>query len=208
MIDVILSAHGARAYLFVFILLVSGAVGVPMPEDLSLIAGGILVHAKGAHPVIMLIVCYLGILVGDLIIYRIGWSIGPSVFRRRWFKRCMTSRRLQWARENLEQRTFLTILIARHLFYLRTGTFLVCGALRISFSHFLLCDAVAALITAPLMVGLGYVCAEHYETLLFWVQQTKLALIIGGIVLAGYFLLSWWRGRGAEEFTDSSDIQE
>lgn len=205
MLDFILSAQGVRAYLFVFILLVSGAVGVPMPEDLSLIAGGILVHAKGAHPLMMLLVCYLGILVGDLIIYRIGWSIGPSVFRRRWFKRCMTSRRLQWARENLEQRTFLTILIARHLFYLRTGTFLVCGALRISFSHFLLCDAVAALITAPLMVGLGYVCAEHYETLLFYVQQTKLALIIGGLVLATYLVFSWWRRERVEDAGEADD---
>ena len=139
----------------------------------------------------MALVCYSGIIAGDLIIYRIGWMAGPAILRRRWARRYFTSRRIRSLRENLEKRTFLTIMFARHLFYLRTATFLFCGAVRVSFTRFLIADAIAALITTPLMLGIGYICGEHYRAILDSVNQFKELFGVAVALIAGYLLLRY-----------------
>ncbi len=197
MLDTLINSQGMMAYLLVFALLLASAFGFPVPEDISLITGGILIHLQNANLWIMALVCYSGILIGDLIIYRIGWVTGPRLFRRKGFRRLVTSSRLKAIRLNIERRTFLTILIARHLFYLRTVTFLVCGAVRVSPPRFVVADAVAALVTTPLMLGLGYLFAEHYEVLLMYLKQVKtLLVIVGGCVLV-YFALRYFRAKHA-----------
>lgn len=189
MLDFVLNTHGLVAYLTILASLLAGAFGFPLPEDLSLISAGILIHLDKAELWIMAATCYVGILTGDLIIFRIGWMAGPALLRKRWVRRYMTAKKLHSIRQGLERRTFSTILFARHLFYLRTATFLVCGTVRMSFIRFILADAVAALITTPVMLGLGYFFAQHYDTMLAYMHQVKIALILVGIVGAAYLIL-------------------
>ncbi len=195
MLDAVLNSHGLVAYLSVLACLLAGAFGLPVPEDLALITAGVLVHLEQAEPWLMLAVCYTGIVLGDLIIFRIGWMAGPALFRQRWVRRYMNSRKLHSIRVGLEKRTFVTILVARHLFYLRTATFLVCGSVRMSFARFLLADAVAALITAPLMLGIGYIGAQNYDLLVHYVKQVKIALLLGGVIFLAFVVISFLRRR-------------
>jgi membrane protein DedA with SNARE-associated domain len=189
MIDAVLLSKGALSYLFVFLMLLAGAFGLPMPEDLALITGGILVSTGQSSLTLMALVCYAGVIVGDLIIYRVGWLAGPAILRRRWARRYFTASKIRSLRQNLEKQTFLTILLARHLFYLRTATFLFCGAVRISFTRFLIADAIAAVITVPLMVGIGVICGEHYREILAGVNQVKEAIGAAALLAIGYLYL-------------------
>jgi membrane protein DedA with SNARE-associated domain len=184
MVDLILAANGFLAYLLVFAALMAGSIGIPAPEDLTLIAAGVLCSLDQVNTVVMGITCYIGLVLGDLIIYRIGWMTGPTLFRKKWFRRHISTKRLETMRSNLHKRTMLTILVARHLFYIRTATFLMCGAVRISFTRFLIMDAIAALITAPLMMGIGFVFAHNYESIVRWVRDLKFALLAMGVLVA------------------------
>lgn len=170
-------------------------MGLPVPEDLALITAGVLVHLGQAEFWLMLGVCYVGILTGDLVIFRIGWMAGPALFRQRWVKRFMSSKKLHSIRVGLEKKTFVTIVVARHLFYLRTATFLVCGSVRMSFMRFLVADAIAALITAPLMVSLGYIGAQNYDLMLQYIRQVKTALLLGGVITFTVVGVYIWRRR-------------
>ena len=193
MVDSLLNTHGLASYLILFALLLASSLGFPMPEDLSLITAGVLVSSNRAEGIPMAIVCYIGILAGDVIIYRFGRLAGPKVFRWRAFRRIITARRLRWLRENLERRTFLTIFIARHLFYLRTATFLLCGAVRVKFRRFVVADMLAALITTPLMIYLGFLFAEHYQLLLEYLKQVKILTVGLGVVAAMIGVGTWIR---------------
>ena len=186
MLDALLASHGLVAYLLIAAVLLGSAFGLPVPEDLSLIIAGILVASENADLWIMALTCYFGIIAGDLIIYRLGWITGPRLFRKRWVKKYMTSSKLQGLRANLERKTFLTIFVARHLFYLRTITFLVCGAVRVSFTRFLVADAIAALITTPLMLGIGYLFGQHYDHIVEIIKQIKVLLVVLGVGVAVY----------------------
>lgn len=204
MLDALLASHGLVAYLLVSAILLGSAFGLPVPEDLSLIIAGILVASENAELWIMALTCYLGIIAGDLIIYRLGWMTGPRILRKRWVKRYMTASKLQALRANLERRTFVTIFIARHLFYLRTITFLVCGAVRVSFTRFLIADAIAALITTPLMLGIGYLFGQHYDHILAIIKQIKIFLVLGGVGVAIYL---YFRFRKKVE-SHAEDVQD
>lgn len=202
MVDLILGAHGFFAYLLVLVALLAGSIGIPAPEDLTLIAAGVLCSLAQVNTLIMGITCYFGLILGDLIIYRIGWMAGPTLFRKKWFRRHISTKRLQTMRTNLHKRTMLTILIARHLFYIRTATFLMCGAVRISFARFILMDAIAALITTPLMMGIGYIFANNYQAILKWMADLKMLLVALGVVAAFFIVRHYRRTRSEsdEEF--------
>jgi membrane protein DedA with SNARE-associated domain len=203
MFDLIIGSNGALAYLIVLVALLAGSVGIPAPEDLTLIAAGVLCSLSQVNTWIMALTCYLGLIIGDLIIYRIGWMAGPTLFRKKWFRRHISTSRLQAMRKNLHKRTMLTILVARHLFYIRTATFLMCGAVRISFSRFLVMDAIAALITTPLMMGIGYAFANNYEVIIKWMRDLKFILVGLGLIGA-FFVYKHYKRKQSEvdeEFT-------
>lgn len=207
MLDAVLNTHGLVAYLAVLACLIAGALGLPVPEDLALITAGVLVHLEKAEFWLMLGVCYVGIITGDLVIFRIGWMAGPALFRQRWVKRFMNSKKLHSIRVGLERKTFVTIVVARHLFYLRTATFLVCGSVRMSFVRFFVADAIAALITAPLMVSLGYIGAQNYDLMLQYVKQVKTALLIGGVITFSVIGMYIWKRRDQGEDDDASPVE-
>lgn len=204
MVDLILGAHGFLAYVLVLVALLAGSVGIPAPEDLTLIAAGVLCSLAQVNTWIMGITCYLGLIIGDLIIYRIGWMTGPTLFRKKWFRRHISTKRLQAMRTNLHKRTMLTILVARHLFYIRTATFLMCGAVRISFTRFVIMDAIAALITTPLMMGIGFAFANNYEAIIKWVRDLKFVLVALGVV-AAFFIIRHYR-RPKSETEEQFDV--
>jgi len=204
MYDWILAQSGLHLYIGLFLMLMGGAIGLPIPEDLPLIAGGILIQLGKTNPETVFIVCYSGIVLGDIMIFSFGRWLGPSVFRRKPFQTPRARYRIKRIRLSMERRSVLMIFVARHLFYLRTLTFLSCGALKMRFSTFLVADAIAALVSAPLMLALGYFASEHYETVVGWLHQAKIySIFIGiGIAVAAYILYRRGRDMSPDEGED------
>ena len=75
------STHGVLAYLAVFGILVACGLGVPLPEDISLILGGFLAHKGAASLPMMMFIGFAGILVGDSLIFLAGRRLGSRVGR-------------------------------------------------------------------------------------------------------------------------------
>lgn len=204
----ILAQHGIVIYGAILLLLFAGAIGLPVPEDLPLLLSGICIHRGTANMEIMFVVCYVGILLGDLFIFGVGRYFGKAIYKKDWFHAHMTPRKLRRIQLNLEKRSLLMIFVARHLFYLRTVTFLTCGALKIRISRFFLADAIAALISAPLMMSLGYLAAENYDFVLQLIHEAKWFSVLLGLVLVACGLAFWrhhQRKHAQEEDEDEPD---
>jgi hypothetical protein len=78
-----------------------------------------------------------------------------------------------------------------------------------SFPRFLIADAVAALITAPLMLGIGYLFAQNYQLLKVYVNQVKVGLLIGGIItLIGIGLYMYRRHKRKELLVEEDQDDE
>ncbi len=200
----LLLQEGVYVYLILFFLLLGGAFMLPIPEDIPLILGGVMAQMGRGRIDLIAATCYGAIILGDVIIFGVGRWLGPALFYKPWFRKRIGYSRIKRLRFNLEKRSLPMIFVARHLFYLRTVTFLTCGAVRMSFGRFLLSDAVAALVSVPLMLLLGYMAAEHYEAAFKFIGEAKYWSVIFGGLLLGLFL-GWYLIRKRRE---ASSVEE
>ncbi len=184
----LLLQSGMMLYGILFFFLLGGAIGLPIPEDIPLILAGVMAQTGKVRVEWALPICYLGIVIGDVFIFSVGRKLGPTLFQKRWFRQRFSIERIRDVRFRLEKRSLLMIFIARHLFYLRTVTFLACGAVRMSFARFLFADAVAALISAPLMIFIGYSAAENYQIIFQAIKELKIiTLLLAVLAIISYF---------------------
>jgi membrane protein DedA with SNARE-associated domain len=98
------------------------------------------------------------------------------------------------------------LFIARFLPGMRTTVYLTAGMThRVSFLRFLLLDGLAALISVPFWVYLGYFGADNHQWLVKWVGrgQSGLWAVVG--ILALGLLALWWRQRRRSAQTKSDD---
>lgn len=202
MVDWLLSLNSAVAiYCALFFMLMGGAIGLPIPEDIPLVIAGVAIHqGQGSvDPGIVVLVCYAGVVVGDIIVFSIGWFFGTALFERRWFRARFPPKRMTSVKSSLERRSLLMIFLARHLFYLRTATFLTCGAVKMSPVRFIISDAIAAMVSVPLMVYIGFKGAEQIDRAMQLINAAKhWSLIIIIVLLAIYLLVRWKRSSVAQ----------
>lgn len=197
MIDWILGQEGLLMYFLLFVALMGGAVGLPIPEDLPLVIAGVLVQRGTADLALTFIICYASILLGDLLVFAIGRRFGSALFSKPWIQKRMTPSRVRRMKLNLEKRSLLMIFLARHLFYMRTITFLTCGAVKMRVERFLLADACAALVSVPLMLAIGYFAAEHFETALKYLKRVEYVLAVVGLLVIAYLVYRYKSRKAA-----------
>ncbi len=79
--------NGPAAYLTILGILFACGLGVPIPEDITLIAAGILASAGSISLPGAYIVGYVGVMVGDTLLFFTGRKYGHKVFRVWPFKK-------------------------------------------------------------------------------------------------------------------------
>ena len=183
----LLSQEGFYIYLLVFLTLIGGACFLPFPEDLILITVGILVERELAHGEIILPLAYAAIILGDIILYGIGYRFGISLFSKRWFRNKIPPKKIKQVREHLDDNYIMTIFLGRHLFYLRSITFVCCGAVKMNFWRYIIADAIAALISMFIMVSIGFYASENYDSVMAKIDGSEHWVALVFLVIGGLF---------------------
>jgi membrane protein DedA with SNARE-associated domain len=144
------------SYLGVLGLLCAAGVGAPVSEDLLLIAGGMVIGQGGGSLPLMIAIGWVGTVAGDALLFRIGKHLGPRAARQRHLSRVLTPARVERVREYYVRYGMLTVAVIRFIPGLRATTILIAGSSGLSFRKFVIADGLAAMVTAPLLVWLGY----------------------------------------------------
>ncbi|WP_410497408.1 DedA family protein [Chitinibacter sp. S2-10] len=166
-------------YLAVFTVLLACGLGVPIPEDISLVAGGVISGLGYAHVHTMFAVGMAGVLIGDSFMFLLGRYCGTNLLEHRYFKRMMTPDRYQAVQDKFERYGNRVLFVARFLPGLRAPIYLTAGmSCRISYLRFLILDGMAALISVPVWVYLGYYGATNREWLLMWLARGQTAILV------------------------------
>ena len=153
------SENGFRVHLGVFCLLILGGLGFPIPEDIPLLFAGVAAQKEFVKPLSIFSTSYVGVLLADQIVFLIGYFFGPKLLdagAKSNFFPSITEKRICKIREGLRKRKLFYIFLGRHLFPLRTATFLTAGALRIPYLEFLFSDALAAFVSVSIVTSIGY----------------------------------------------------
>ncbi|URX64091.1 DedA family protein [Luteibacter anthropi] len=195
----LVDVFGRSGYAAVFIALMLCGAGIPLPEDITLVAGGIITGLGYGDVHTMVLVGLAGVLVGDSTMFLLGRHFGARILRWRFVARLLTPERYAKVQEKFERYGNRMMFVARFLPGMRTAVFITAGAThRVGFFRFLLLDGMAAIISVPLWVYLGYFGAHNHEWLTMWIRrgQTGVWLAIGAVVVILGVL--WWRKRKAD----------
>src|SRR6202008_225057 len=83
-------------YLGIFAVLLLGSLGVPIPEEMPIIAAALLSHAGLVRWWLALPVCLVGVLSGDMGLYWVGRQWGERVLDWRVVRLVLSPAREQW----------------------------------------------------------------------------------------------------------------
>lgn len=182
------SVTGWKTYLFVSLALIGGAFGLPIPEDLPLLYVGSNLNSGKFIPELMLLCCYLSIVLGDVILYFFGYFFGSKLENIKFLRKKMSSARVAKISHKLNKHAFVAIFLARHLFYMRTATFLTCGLIRMRFPKFLLYDALSALFSLPIIVAIGFYASDKLVILVDKIKLYQGYLGIIALIILGFYV--------------------
>ena len=203
----------ANPYPLTFGILVLTGLGLPIPEDVILLAAGATVSwgRTGFYP--MVGAALLGVLVADALLFWLGRRYGRGLLERRPFRYLATAARVERAGRMFRSRGAGAVFLARFVAGLRFVVFFLAGASGMRPATFLLMDLTGALVSVPLVVLLGYVFGSNLEGALGVLQAHRwqvlgavagVVVLTWGVVRAGRALGLWallgrllsWAGRG------------
>jgi membrane protein DedA with SNARE-associated domain len=185
--------HLIYVILFVFLLLCG--LGFPMAEELVLLFGGALVASMVLHPLLMLLVNFLGVVIGDVFLFGLGRGVGSHLSHSprftAWF-----ARKLERGRPLFARYGDATVFFARFIPGLRAPTFLIAGTMQMPLWRFVGIDMLASLIFVPALCAIGYFFVDQMDVIAIWFRNTERALgTLLVLALLGWLCHRYWERR-------------
>jgi len=186
--------QGFLAYFTVFAILVACGLGVPLPEDISLILGGFLAHKGAANLPMMMVVGFTGILVGDSLIFYAGRRVGSRVGRSPsgFLAKVVTPEKRMKVEGLFALHGQKIVMIARFLPGVRAVTYFTAGSAGMSYWRFIFWDGLAALLSAPVFVWLGFHFGGELDYVFDRLKEGQV-VVFGALAVLGVGVFLWRR---------------
>ena len=174
-------------YLGLFVVLMLCGLGMPIPEDVALLAGGYLVHRGITRYPITLIVSLFGVVAGDNSLFFLGRHFGTGLVR--YFGLARPGRQLQIERIQafMQRHGHRAIFYARFLAGLRALIYLSAGSFGVRPAIFFVYDLIGALISVPIVVSLGYLFGAQLEMVVKYLGGFERLIVVVIILCIGLY---------------------
>ncbi len=185
---------GLWGYPAIFLIVVLGNAGLPVPEETILGVAGYLVWRGHLNLSVVLVVGIVSAVLGDNIGYWAGRRWGQSRMTRyaRWA--LGHPERLDSMRAFVARRGPLAVFVARFIPGVRFMAGPLAGSLGLHFMPFFAANVLGAMIYVPVAVGLGYAVGygfgEYVERLRRVVGDVERALLVS-VLLGALAVLAW-----------------
>ncbi|MBI4016307.1 MAG: DedA family protein [Candidatus Aenigmarchaeota archaeon] len=182
-IDVLISYLSSVSYLAIFFLFIATGVGLPIPEELTLLVLGYLARIDVFDFVPLAVVSFIAIFASD----NLGFYIGRN--NKKWINHFFSREKLALAKEHLRLHGGKTIFFSRFVCVLRVLFPIVAGSVGMSWKKFVIIDTSAILIMVPLFMALGYYSGPYVEHIAkAIVSLDRIVLFVALIVIVIAFL--------------------
>jgi len=133
------------SYLGPFVILLLCGVGLPLPEEVTLIASGLLLHQGKVEFLPITVVCSVAILLGDSLPYWLGRRMGKRALEWRLVAKVLHPERFAIVEEKFQRYGSWGIFFCRFLPGIRIPGYFSAGTLRMSYVRFLILDGLGVL---------------------------------------------------------------
>jgi len=165
-------------YVGIFIILLLCGLGLPLPEETVIIAGGFLAYKGYTNLYMTIAILVGGALVGDVIIYFLGRKWGDKVLRFKFLQAVLTEDKIQKTKEYFGKYGDKAVFLSRFFAGIRPVTFFMSGTMGMEPGKFLLMDGLAAVISIPLNTFVVYYLGADIEHLLRTLKKVNRTLIL------------------------------
>ncbi len=175
------------SYPGLFFLLILGGLGVPFfPEDLILIACGVMISVGIIKPLPAVLISYAGLILSDFMLYWAGRKFGRKIVTNHRFEKIISPAKFLIIEKKFLRHSTLIMLLGRLLVGFRTQVFLLSGITRVSMTKFLIIDSFGSAVVLTIMVTAGYLGGKFLES----VQQGMLYMeyIVGFLAIVAIIL--------------------
>src|SRR5262252_2821920 len=195
-----MTPFGAYAWLFTILLLCG--FGLPIPEDISLIAAGYLSYPNreqfqgvqlNVH--MAFAVCFAAVLAGDTIAFFFGRRYGRRVLASNLARRYFTPKRQLRTRAYFRKFGSKVVLVGRFTPGLRFTIFFTAGTLHVRPSVFFIYDFAAAAFSVPVLVYIAYFFGSQIDRVVSYARHTEHGILLAVVVLGAVVAVKAWRRR-------------
>lgn len=210
--DALLNLVPDYGYVGIVVFLVLTGCGLPLPEEVALIAAGVLSAPGGnpeqsLNPWLALLCCLIGCLVGDSIMYWIGRKIGRRVMNSNTpWGRYLTPEREKLLEYMIHEHGVKVLFVSRFLVGIRSPVYLTTGILRYPFWKFVIADLFCASVVILLFFGLSYYFGKEVGE---WIRNAEYGLtivVIAGVIIGGF--MAWRHYRHNQEPTKPGALEK
>ena len=173
-----------------FVVLVAGGVGLPFPEDLTLLGAGALAQPGMVRLTDVMLAGFAGVVTADWILYGIGRCYGAEIVAHPRLARLLGAHRIDAVRGAVTRHQARAVFFARFVFGTRIVIFLAAGTFRVSAVRFALAEAAASAIFVPAMVTFGYLFADRALRIAHGAGRVQHWLVLGGLIGLALYLLA------------------
>lgn len=177
-------------YAFVVVWLAAESCGVPLPNELVLLAAGSVASQHVVSPVVLVILATLSSVAGASAAYAIGRRGGRAAVLRfgRYIR--LDEDRLDAVERWFKQTGPVAVGLSRITPFVRTVASFPAGMLQLPFRTFLIVSTIGSLIWCTIMVTLGDLLGSNYTVALHFIERYTIPAIIVVVALfAGYIWL-------------------
>lgn len=189
----ILSGSGPGPYLIIVIYMVSTGLGLPWPEELAIVTVGVLASQEQLDPMLGLVSLLVGGLLGDILMYWVGYHFGMRVIREHpRIAKHLTPEREAAIEKKLMAHGIKVLFVSRFLIGIRGSVYITAGILKYPFRRFLIIDFFCATTVITLFYSLSYYFGDSILPL---IQQGEITVTIILALVVAIILAIWWRKR-------------
>jgi membrane protein DedA with SNARE-associated domain len=184
-----------------FAALVAAGCGFPIPEEIPTIGAGLWVGSNpdfGPLRWLILPVCFVGVLISDVMLYHIGRWSGYGLLERPWVKRLMPPDKWERIQTNFDRYGLKVLLLIRWVPAIRSPMFISAGIMRLPLIRFVVADSIAAVFGHSLLFFLAFWFGDQFRDLVVRAEQRVdqlkpllILLLLAG--LAGFLLYHFLR---------------
>ena len=174
------------------VLLLCG-LGLPIPEDISLIAAGYFSWRGALDVSKAFLVCFAAVLAGDSLAFFLGRHFGRRVLASRLAQKYFTPRRQLRVRAYFRKFGSKVVLVGRFTPGLRFTIFFTAGTLHLRPPVFLIYDFSAAAFTVPILVYTAWLFGGQIDRVVRYARHTEHGIVAAVIIAAIVIGTKAWR---------------
>lgn len=188
------------SYLGPFVILLLCGVGLPLPEEVTLIACGLLLYQGKVEFLPITLVCSAAILLGDSLPYWLGRRVGKRALQWRLVSRVLHPERFAIVAEKFERYGSWGVFFCRFLPGIRIPGYFSAGTLRMGYARFLILDGLGVLISVPTSIWIARAFGGQVEKMEEQMENFHLILafsLVALLSILGFRILNRRREREA-----------